>query len=62
MSSEPELRKESKKIVPLAKSVVGKVNSMNFEDQSLELEKLGGKVEEKKKTEEKGLIDLPEPH
>ncbi len=62
MSSEPELRKEAKNIVPLAKSVVEKVNSLSFEDQSLELEKLGGKVEEKKKTEEKGLSDLPEPH
>lgn len=62
MSSEPELRKEAKKIIPMAKSVVEEVNAMAAEDQSLKLEKLGGKVEKKKKVEEKGLAELPEPH
>ena len=62
MSSEPELRKEAKNIVPMAKSVVEKVNAMDLKDQSSELEKLGGKIEQKKKVEEKGLAELPGPH
>jgi glutamyl-tRNA synthetase len=62
MSSEPDLRREAKNIVPLAKDIVIKVNSMELVEQSAELEKLGGKIEEKKKIEEKGLTPLPEPH
>ncbi len=49
MSSEPDLRREAKNILPLAKNIVIKVNSMELVEQSAELEKLGGKIEEKKK-------------
>jgi glutamyl-tRNA synthetase len=62
MSSESELRKEAKTISKLAKEIVEKVNAMDTQEQIFELEKTGGKVGEKKKTEEKGLTELPEPH
>ncbi len=62
MSSESELRKEAKTIAKLSKEIVEKVNAMEAAEQLSELEKLGGKVEEKKKVEEKGLAELPQPH
>ncbi|MBU4535115.1 MAG: glutamate--tRNA ligase [Euryarchaeota archaeon] len=62
MSSQPDLRKEAKKIAEITRTVLDKVNSMDLKHQTLELEKIGGKIEEKKKVEQKGLVDLPQPH
>lgn len=60
MSLHPEFRKEAREVSKLATKVVKKVNAMDPETQTSELETLGGIVEEKKKTEEKGLSDLPD--
>jgi len=60
MSLHPEFRKEAREVSKVAMQVVKKVNAMDPETQTSELEKLGGMVEEKKKTEEKGLSDLPD--
>jgi len=57
MSFHPEMRKNVPKIVEIAKEVVGIVNSMKSQVQLDELEKIGGKIEEKK-IEEKKLPEL----
>lgn len=62
MSNESELRSEAKTVSQIAGKIVAKVNAMDPQEQITELEKTGGKVEEKKKVEEKGLGELPEPH
>ncbi len=62
MSSHPNLRKEAPKIASIANEMVKKVNSMDKDQQIQELEKIGGKIKEKKKVREKGLTDLPPPH
>ena len=60
MGSHPELRKDSKKIVNLTSEVALEVNSLNLDAQKQELEKLGvHETSKEKKTEKKGLIDLP---
>jgi len=58
MATHAELRSESKKIAQITSQIIIKVNSMDFELQKLELQKLGG-IKEKKHVEEKGLVDLP---
>jgi glutamyl-tRNA synthetase len=60
MGSHPEFRSEAREVSKLAGEIVGKVNSMDPETQTSELEKLGGLVEKEKKVEEKGLSDLPD--
>lgn len=60
MSSHPEFRKEAKEVSKTVGQVVAKINAMSFEDQSEELDKLGGLVVEEKKVEEKGLAELPD--
>lgn len=60
MSSHPEFRKEAKEVSKTVGQIVAKINAMNFEDQSEELDKLGGLVVEEKKVEEKGLAELPD--
>ncbi|QUH23951.1 glutamate--tRNA ligase [Methanobacterium alkalithermotolerans] len=62
MSSQPDLRKEAKEIAKITRTILDKVNAMDLKQQTLELEKIGGKIEEKKKVEQKGLINLPQPH
>lgn len=60
MGSHPELRKDAREIIKIAAEIVKEVNSLNLGDQKGELEKLG--VQEtikEKKTEKKGLADLP---
>ncbi|MDR2966735.1 MAG: glutamate--tRNA ligase [Methanobacteriaceae archaeon] len=59
MSNEPELRKDAKKIGPIANDVVAKINQMSLEDQEKEIANLGLELENKKKEKEKGLPDLP---
>jgi len=59
MAAHAELRSESKKIVQITSQIIIKVNSMDFELQKSELQKLGG-IKEKKHVEEKGLVDLPD--
>ncbi|MEN6293244.1 MAG: glutamate--tRNA ligase family protein, partial [Methanobacterium sp.] len=60
MSSHAEFRSQAKEVSKLAGQVVGKVNSMDPETQTSELEKRGGLVEKEKKVEQKGLVDLPD--
>lgn len=60
MGSHPELRKDAREIIKIAAEIVKEVNSLNLGDKKGELEKLG--VQEtikEKKTEKKGLADLP---
>ncbi len=60
MASHPEFRSEAQKIVKLATEIVEKVNSLTLEEQKLELEKKGiMETVKERKTEKKGLIDLP---
>ncbi|KZX15115.1 glutamine--tRNA ligase [Methanobrevibacter cuticularis] len=64
MSNEPELRKEAKKIAPLANEITAKVNGMSIEEQNNEIAKFGivsnsGKKENNK---EEGLGELPGSH
>jgi glutamyl-tRNA synthetase len=60
MSSHPEFRKDAKKVSKTVGEVVSKINALSNEEQIKELGKLGGMVDEEKKVEKKGLIDLPE--
>ena len=60
MGSHPELRKDAQKIVKLAAEMVNKVNSLTWDVQKSELEKMGvQKTVKKKKQEKEGLVDLP---
>lgn len=60
MGSHPELRKDAQEIIKIATEIVKEVNSLNLEDQKGELEKLGvHQTIKEKKTEKKGLADLP---
>jgi glutamyl-tRNA synthetase len=59
MATHAELRSEAKKIAQVAAEHVLKVNSMDFDLQKAELDKLGG-MKEKKPVEVKGLVDLPD--
>ena len=60
MSSHAEFRSQAKDVSKLAGQIVGKVNSMDPETQTSELEKRGGLIEKEKKVEQKGLSDLPD--
>jgi len=61
MGSHPDLRKEAQMIIKMASEIVDKVNLLDLQEQTRELEKLGvEKSVKKKKTEEKGLADLPQ--
>ncbi|MBZ9571556.1 glutamate--tRNA ligase [Methanobrevibacter sp. TMH8] len=67
MSSEPDLRKDAKKIGPISGKLVAKVNQMSLEEQESEITKLGvdlndQKSKEKSNNKEKGLTDLPGSH
>ncbi|WP_297899433.1 glutamate--tRNA ligase [Methanobrevibacter sp.] len=64
MSSEPDLRKDAKKIGPISGKIVAKVNEMAEEDQKLEMVNLGLEInnESNVKDKEKGLADLPGSH
>jgi glutamyl-tRNA synthetase len=62
MSNEPDLRKDAKKIGPLANDMVAKINEMSAEDQEKEIANLGLEVENKKKEKEEGLANLPGSH
>lgn len=53
-----EVKKEAKEVIPIVKKIVEEVNSLSLEEQEREIEKLGIKVEEKKK-EKKKLPPLP---
>ena len=59
MSSHPEFRKDAKEVSKTVGEIVAKINALSFEDQSEELDKMGGLVVEEKKVEEKGLAELP---
>lgn len=60
MGSHPELRKDAREIIKIAAEIVKEVNSLNLGDQKGELEKLGvHQTTKEKKTEKKGLADLP---
>ncbi len=65
MSSEPDLRKDAKKIGPISGKIVAKVNEMAEEDQKREMVNLGLEInnnESNGKDKEKGLADLPGSH
>ncbi|MEA4956649.1 Glutamine--tRNA ligase [bioreactor metagenome] len=65
MSSEPDLRKDAKKIGPISGKIVAKVNEMAEEDQKREMVNLGLEInnnESNGKDKEKGLGDLPGSH
>ncbi len=62
MSNEPALRKEAKKIGPIANNIITKINEMSLEDQKKKMNTLGIEVEKKKKEKEKGLGELPGKH
>ena len=64
MSSEPDLRKDAKKIGPLSGGIVAKVNEMSTEEIELEIANLGIEIEDNKTNneKEKGLSDLPGSH
>ena len=59
MSSHPEFRKDAKEVSKTVGEVVSKINALSNEEKVKELEKFGGMVDEEKKVEEKGLIELP---
>ncbi len=60
MASHAELRKDPQKILILSSEMVEKVNNMSLEEQKMELSKLGvQETKKEKKTQEKGLSDLP---
>lgn len=58
MAGNPELRSDAKTVSKLAAQLVSKVNSMDPDEQVVELDKLGG-MKEKKPVEEKGFTELP---
>lgn len=62
MSNEPSLRKDAKKIGPIANKIVTKINEMSLEDQEKKIANLGIEVENKTKEKEKGLADLLGTH
>ena len=59
MSKHPEYRKDAGQVSKIAAQMVGTINKMPLDDQSKELEELGG-YQEKKVEKVKGLVDLPE--
>ncbi|MCL2157395.1 MAG: glutamate--tRNA ligase, partial [Methanobrevibacter sp.] len=59
MSNEVELRKEAKKIGPIANDIVSSINQMSQDDIKKEIAKLGIELESKKEEKEKGLANLP---
>ena len=66
MSSEPDLRKNAKKIGPMSEKIVGDINKMSMDEQKSEMAKLGIDVDDNKqskgKEKESGLADLPGNH
>jgi len=62
MSNEPELRKDAKKIGPLANDIVAKINQMSKEEQEKEIANLELELETKKKEKIEGLVDLSGSH
>jgi len=66
MSSEPDLRKDAKKIGQIAGKIVSQVNNMSIDNQKLEIANLGVEIEDKVsnnlKYKEKGLVELPGSH
>ncbi len=64
MSSEPDLRKDAKKIGSVSGRIVAKVNGMSTEEIELEIANLGIEIEDNKTNneKEKGLSDLPGSH
>jgi glutamyl-tRNA synthetase len=62
MTNEPELRKDAKKIGPIANDIVAKINNMPLEDQEKEIANLKIEVEDNKKEKEEGLTCLPGTH
>ncbi|MCL2116148.1 MAG: glutamate--tRNA ligase [Methanobrevibacter sp.] len=62
MSNEVELRREAKKIGPIANDIVAKINQMSLEEQKKEIAKLGIELENKKEEKKEGLADLPGTH
>ncbi|WP_054834716.1 glutamate--tRNA ligase [Methanobrevibacter arboriphilus] len=64
MSSEPDLRKDAKKIGSISGKIVTNVNEMSIEEIELEIANLGIEIEDNKSNneKEKGLSDLPGSH
>jgi glutamyl-tRNA synthetase len=62
MSNESELRKDAKKVGPMANYIVSSINKMSLEDQMKEIANLKIEVENKKKEKEEGLVDLSGGH
>ncbi len=61
MASHPEFRNEAQKVIKLTAEIIEEVNSLSLKDQNLEMENKGiHEIVEEKKTEEKGLVDLPQ--
>jgi glutamyl-tRNA synthetase len=60
MGSHPEFRNEAQKVIKLTAEIIETVNSMTLEEQNLEMKNKGiHETIKKRKTEEKGLVDLP---
>ena len=53
-----EIKKDAKEVIPIVKKVVEEINSLSLEEQEKEIEKLGIRIEEKKK-ERRKLPPLP---
>jgi len=53
-----EIKKDAKEVIPIVKKVVEEVNSLSLEEQEKEIERLGIKIEERKK-EKRKLPPLP---
>lgn len=62
MSQEADLRSRAKEIGPIAGKIVGQVNKLSLEDQTLEMEKYNVEIKQKKTEKEVGLQELPGSH
>ena len=60
MASHPEFRSDAQKVIKLTAEIIEAVNSMTLDEQNLEMKNKGiHKAIKERKTEEKGLVDLP---
>jgi glutamyl-tRNA synthetase len=60
MASHPEFRSEAQKVIKLTTEIIEEVNSLTLKDQNIEMKNKGiHEIVKERKTEEKGLVDLP---
>ena len=60
MASHPEFRSEAQKVIKLTTEIIEEVNALTLKDQNIEMKNKGiHEIVKERKTEEKGLVDLP---